>query len=164
MEILSAQEILETAVQIEKSGFAFYDEVLKQKKLTKEMKELIEKLRDQEREHEHFFKKLRDSSEDIQLLDPGSDTELISNYLRSIISYRLFTNDNAAIQAVNRSENEIEVLESAIRFEKDTILYFQGINDLLVDPEIKNILSKIIMEEISHVLWLTLNKDKLIKH
>ena len=156
----SIEEIIELAVQIEKSGYAFYDHALKRKDLSHKAKELIEKLRDQEKQHEHFFKSLH-GQEDIELLDHGPDQEIVNDYLRAIINYRIFNNTDAAVKKVLEANNELDIIIDAIDFEKDTLLFFQGIKDIMKDSRSKEILEKIIKEEISHILWLSLYRDKI---
>jgi len=46
------------------------------------------------------------------------------------------------------------VLDNAITFEKDTLLYFHAISDSITNERAKIILRKIINEEVSHVLML----------
>ena len=46
------------------------------------------------------------------------------------------------------------VVENAITFEKDTLLYFHAINDMISNPKAKDALRRIINEEVSHVLKL----------
>jgi rubrerythrin len=160
MTEFSINEIIELAVEIEKSGYAFYDSALKRKDLDSKGCELLSKLRDQERQHEITFTKLH-SEEDLELLNLGNEQETVNDYLRAIINYRIFNTPSAAIKTVEDAKDEMELIESAINFEKDTLLYFQGIKDIIRDSKAKEVLEKIIKEEISHILWLSLYRDKI---
>ena len=160
MTDFSINEIIEMAVEIEKSGYAFYDSALKRKDLDNKGCELLTKLRDQERQHEIVFTNLH-TKEDLALMDLGKEQETVNDYLRAIINYRIFNNPSAAIKTVENAKNELELIETALNFEKDTLLYFQGIKDIIQDTKAKETLEKIIKEEISHILWLSLYRDKI---
>ncbi|MBW6515294.1 MAG: ferritin family protein [Candidatus Cloacimonetes bacterium] len=161
MTDFSVNEIIEMAIQIEKSGYAFYDGALQRKNLNEKGRELLLKLRDQERQHEITFNNLH-TKDDFELLDLGSEQEVVSDYLKSIVNYRVFNNPNAAIKTVEQAKDELSLIETAINFEKDTLLYFQGIRDIIKESKAKDVLEKIIKEEISHILWLSLYRDKII--
>jgi rubrerythrin len=47
------------------------------------------------------------------------------------------------------------VIQNAITFEKDTLLYFHAINDGIRDERARQVLRRVIQEEISHVLLLS---------
>jgi len=160
MTDFSITEIIKMAILIEQSGYAFYDNALRNKHLKPKGKELLEKLRDQEKQHEHFFENIQNQP-DLEAIDLGPDQEIVNDYLKAIINYRIFDNPDAAIKRVNEAENELQLVKIAIDFEKDTLLYFQGIRDIIKDSRAKDILEKIIREEISHILWLILYRDKL---
>ncbi|MCB5231069.1 MAG: ferritin family protein [Candidatus Cloacimonas sp.] len=159
MATFSINEIIEMAAQIEKCGYAYYDNALKQSFLSKEAKELLTMLRDQELKHEKYFNSLRDE-EEYQVMLADSDWETVSSYLKAIIRQRIFSTEDAAINLATNAKTEKEILENAINFEKDTILYFMSIKDSITDSRAKEVLDIIIKEEVDHVLKLTLYRDK----
>ena len=53
------------------------------------------------------------------------------------------------------------VIDNAITFEKDTLLYFHAISDGISNDKAKIALRRIINEEVSHVLKLNDFKKKL---
>ena len=160
MTTYSIDEIIDLAIQIEKSGYAFYDNALKRKDLGSKGHELLLKLRDQEKQHEIFFNSLH-TEKDLDLINYGTDQEIVNDYLRAIINYRIFNNPKAAIKTVEDALNELQLIETAINFEKDTLLFFQGIRDIIKESRSREILEKIMKEEISHILWLSLYRDKI---
>jgi len=153
MATYSVNEIIEMAVQIERNGYAFYHEATKRKDLDDKAREFIAFLRDQELNHEKTFLNLRDDA-DIQVLELSQDWDMVSAYLSSIIEGRLFNNENSAIKAASEAKDLAAVVDHAITFEKDTLLYFHAINDVVVNPKAKDALRRIINEEVSHVLKL----------
>ncbi|HRV11228.1 MAG TPA: hypothetical protein P5226_07680, partial [Candidatus Cloacimonas sp.] len=115
MPVYSINEIIEMAVQIERSGYAFYNEATKRKDLDDKSRELITRkwfrdkelypglpelsevkpatelitwLRDQELEHEKKFLNLRDDSE-LKSLELSQDWELVALYLKTIVEGRI---------------------------------------------------------------------------
>jgi hypothetical protein len=83
------------------------------------------------------------------------DWELISSYLKTIVESRLFTNETSAIKAATQAIDFNAILDAAINFEKDTLLYFHTIKDAINSEKGKLAVAKIIHEEITHVLKLT---------
>ncbi|MCK9309093.1 MAG: ferritin family protein [Candidatus Cloacimonetes bacterium] len=160
MAVYSVNEVIEMAVQIEKNGFAFYHEATKRKDLDAKTKEFIEFLRDQELNHEKLFLNLRDDL-DMEILQLSPDWELAAEYLKTIVEGRIFNSESSAIQLAAGAKDIYGVVENAISFEKDTLLYFHALADNIVNPKTKDVLRKIINEEVSHVLKLNDFKKKL---
>jgi rubrerythrin len=150
----SLNEIVEFAVQIEHDGYAFYNEAIKHKGLDTKALNLLTLLRDQELEHEKTFLALRDN-EDIKNVVLSGDWEVVAAYLKYIVEARIFDDENSAIQLAIRAKDAKNVVEYAIQFEKDTLLFFHTIKDVITIPKAQDALAKIIQEEISHVLKLT---------
>ncbi|HQQ67998.1 MAG TPA: ferritin family protein [Candidatus Cloacimonadota bacterium] len=153
MAVYSVNEVIEFAVQIEKNGYAFYHEASKRKDLNPKAKEFIEFLRDQELNHEKTFLALRDD-DDMQHLELTQDWELIAEYLKTIVAGRIFNSEDSAIKKAASAKDIKEIVENAISFEKDTLLYFHAINDNVANVKAKTALRRIINEEVSHVLKL----------
>ncbi|MDI3504594.1 MAG: hypothetical protein PWP64_1530 [Candidatus Cloacimonadota bacterium] len=158
----SVNEVIEFAVQIEKNGYAYYHEASKRKNLEPQAKEFIEFLRDAELTHEKTFLALRDDQE-MQNLEVTQDWELVSEYLKTIVDARIFKSEDAAIKKAANAEDLMEILDFAISFEKDTLLYFHTLNDNIPHPKTRKVLRKIINEEVLHVLKLTDFKKTISK-
>lgn len=141
------------AVQIEKNGYAYYHEATKRKDLDPKAREFIEYLRDQELNHEKTFLNLRDDT-DMGVLELSPDWELVAEYLKTIVDGRIFSNEHSAIKKAAEAKDLLEIVDNAITFEKDTLLYFHAINDSITNAKTKTALRRIINEEVSHVLKL----------
>lgn len=150
----SANEIIEMACQIEKNGYAFYNAALKKNQLSAKGKEIITLLRDQEINHEQYFLSLRDDIDQF-MLSETTDWELIAMYLKSITDSRLFNNPEGAINLATSATNELAIINFAIVFEKETLLYFYAIRDNITVEKTKEVLARIIQEEVTHVMRLT---------
>lgn len=153
----SMNEIIELAVQIERSGYKFYDTALSRKDLSETAANLLEALRNEEINHEEIFKNLRSEEDFEQLGDPAAWQQAAS-YLKAISDSHIFSKPDAAIKLATDAKDEKEIISNAIQFEKDTLLFFYSIDKETKDKKTKEILSRIINEEISHVMKL---KEKL---
>jgi rubrerythrin len=187
MAVYSINEIIEMAVQIERNGYAFYNEASKRKDLDDKSCELITRnwlrdkelypglpelsevkpateliiwLRDQELEHEKSFLALRDDVE-LKSLELSQDWELVALYLKTIVEGRIFNSEDSAIRRAIEAKNLAEIIDYAISFEKDTLLYFQTISNNISYPKAIDVLHKIINEEISHIIKLADFKKNL---
>ena len=160
MPSYSINEIIEMAVQIERNGYAFYHEATKRKDLDDKSREFLAFLRDQELNHEKTFLNLRDDA-DMQNLELTQDWEMVAAYLKSIVEGRIFNDTDSAIKKAAGATDLKGVLDNAIAFEKDTLLYFHAISDSIKNPKALLVLRRIINEEISHVLRLNDYKKTL---
>ena len=157
MQNFSINEIIELAVQIEQSGYNFYDNALKKKDLNEKAVKLLEKLRDEEVNHERIFKNLR-TDEDFLSMGDQVDWQAAADYLKAISDSHVFSKPEAAIKLATESKNEKEILVNAVQFEKDTLLFFHSIYQKANNEKSKKIINAIIEEEVSHVMIL---KDRL---
>jgi len=160
MAVYSVNEVIEMAVQIERSGYAFYNEAAKRKDLDEKAKDFLIYLRDEELRHEKTFLALRNEV-DLTVLQLSVDWELIAEYLKTIVESRIFNSEFSAIQLATKAKDIKEIVDNAISFEKDTLLYFHTLSDNISEARTHNALRKIINEEVSHILKLSEMKKKL---
>jgi len=161
MPAFSINEIIEMAVQIERNGYAFYQEATKRKDLDDKSREFIAYLRDQELDHEKTFMALRDDA-DMQDLELSQDWEMVSAYLKTIVEGRIFNSKESAIRKAAGAADLAAVVENAIAFEKDTLLYFHALSDSISNPKALKVLRRIINEEVSHIMRLNDFKKGLV--
>ncbi len=146
-------------MEIERNGYVYYEHAAEKPFLSKAAKELLLFLKEQEIEHEKLFASLRDGEDEIEL-ESSVDWDTVSRYLKAIIDYRLFNSPKTAVSTVEQTNDEAQLIDNAISFEKDTLLYYQSIRDVIKNDHPKELLDKIIKEELSHILKLTLYKEK----
>lgn len=145
----NADEVFEIAEQIEKNGAKFYRNVAKKiKDINK--KQLLINLAEMEDEHEITFKTLRSElsiDEKIQsTFDPEGDSE---RYLRALADTRIFYEKDVDTTSLK------EILKSAITAEKDSIVFYLGIKDVVPVHLGKQKLDDIIKEEMGHISLLS---------
>ena len=145
----NADEIFEIAEQIERNGAKFYrtaaDNITDSNK-----KKLLINLATMEDEHEQTFKKMRNElTEDEKILttfDPNGDSE---SYLRALADTRVFYE-----KKINTTSFK-EILTSAIAAEKDSIVFYIGMKEVVPAHLGKEKLEGIIKEEMSHIRLLS---------
>ena len=138
----NANEIFQMAIQIEQIGVKFYRNAAANVQKQEE-KDLLLKLADMEVDHENTFASMKKSlAEDEKaktIFDPNNETVL---YLKSLADTRVFfqkTIDTTSLK---------EILKEAIVAEKDSIVFYLGMKELVPEGKGKNRLDAIIKEEI----------------
>lgn len=149
----NAEEILEVAVQIERTGAAYYRRAASfvNDPVAKNM--LIE-LADMEDGHEILFENLRANPETLSevLGDPGGDIAL---YLQAFADGQVFPKDLDLVSALGPDLDIDDVLRQGITMELKSIAFYQGIKDSLPTGTDNDKLDRIILEERKHVTSLS---------
>ncbi len=150
MSFFNKNDIVEMAVKMEQNGFAFYDEVLQRQDLDAEMMKIITRLRDDEKEHEKTFLELRNQI-DVKDLQDSPSWQDAGLYLESVVESHVFKDAAKAIQLAQKAKDKQELLQHALQFEKDTILFFFSISKQLENKKAQQALDAIINEETTHI-------------
>jgi rubrerythrin len=145
----NADEVFEIAEQIERNGAKFYRNAANN--MTDEnKKQLLINLANMEDEHEETFKYLRNElsiDEKTQTtFDPDGDSE---RYLRALADTRIFYEKDIDTNSFE------EILKSAITAEKDSIVFYLGMKDVVPVNLGKQKLDIIIKEEMGHISLLS---------
>jgi rubrerythrin len=146
--MFTAKEIFDLAKRIEKNGEAFY-----RKAVTKisnpSLAALLEWLADQEVKHREWFNErgtcVKTGTEDKDLEEMGSAI------LQEILGDQAFSLDEVDPSGIESVE---KLLELAIEFEKDSIIFYEMIRSFIEDNATLESLEKIIQEERQHVTML----------
>ncbi len=148
MENYSVSEAIEQAIQTEKLGYNFYTEMAEKFSKDENLKNLFNTLALKEQQHEKTFSSLKDRTGD-QLLEGWEEA---SKYLRAIVESEFFLGKNKSLPSLKHLETAADAVRFAIGFEKETLLYFHSLKDVIKEKEILDV---IIDEEKSHILWLS---------
>ncbi|MCJ7595287.1 MAG: ferritin family protein [Desulfobacterales bacterium] len=108
-------EVYGLAIQIEKNGENFYREGLK-KISSPQVKALLERLADDEKKHIETFTQMKEALKQNPALPDEPPNAVLLNILGDQ-SFSLKETDLAAIDSE-------ELIQAALEFEKDTILFF----------------------------------------
>jgi rubrerythrin len=145
----NADEIFEMAEQLEKNGAAFYTEAAA---AAGELaaRTLLEGLAAMEVEHQATFAALRSqlSAPDKQPLvfDPQGET---AQYLKALADTRVFFEKQIDMTSLEA------ILKEAITAEKDSIVFYLGMKDMVADASGKDRIDAIIKEEMGHIRQLS---------
>jgi len=153
----TANDIFEMARQIEANGAKFYRSAAACAE-NPSIKEFLTGLASMEVEHEKVFAGLRSELSEKEksptVFDPQGESAL---YLRALADTRVFFEKQIDLSSIE------EVLKAAIAAEKDSILFYLGMKELVPEPLGKEKIDRIIQEEMGHIR--VLSKELLaIKH
>ena len=156
MGIYSGAEIFQIAMELEEAGRVFY-ETLAEEAEDQNLADLCRNLAAQETNHYRKFKKMSEELVQRPASRPLTWDEL--HFAQILIEERVLSDPEVARDAAV-SGDAAEVLETAIRVEKDSVLFY---NELLgeVDKEDAPAVQEIIDEEKRHVRVLVKAKRRL---
>jgi rubrerythrin len=145
----NADEIFEIAEQIERNGAKFY-RASAENIIDANKKKLLIDLAEMEDEHENTFKKMREelTSDEkvIMTFDPDGEAE---KYLRALADTRVFYDKKIDTNSLEK------ILKTAITAEKDSIVFYLGMKEVVPANLGKQKLDKIIKEEMNHISLLS---------
>ena len=145
----SANEIFEVAIQLEKNGAKFYKDAA-EKVSDAEAKKLLNELAAMEVDHEKIFKDMKAELSDKEKLatvfDPAGES---AAYLRSLADTRVFYKKDVDLSSLK------EILKAGLTAEKDSIVFYLGIKDVVPPKMGQDKIENIIKEEMSHIRLLS---------
>ena len=153
----NADEIFEIAEQIEVNGGKFYRRAAASFDRA-ETQQLLNELARMEDRHRETFAEIRRNllaSERQQIVyDPLGQAVL---YLRAFAGGHVFKIDAGVDDYFKGDEDPEDILHTAIGLEKDSIVFYVGIRDLVPEDLGKDQIESIINEEMQHIVIL--NKE-----
>jgi len=146
--MFSLHEICDLGMRIEKNGEQFYRKAIKEFP-NEALKSLLTRLADDEVKHQEFFTRKKEA-----LKDKPEDSEMeetASAILQNILGEQTFS-----LKEANPADlkNEAELLNLAIEFEKDTVLFYEMLTPLVTGSQALNGLEEIVQEEKRHIEML----------
>jgi rubrerythrin len=148
MAVFTAAEALEMAMEIEKNGELFYHKVAA-KSADSKVKALFEDLAAQERGHCRVFEKMLGGVKPAPG-SPAAGYDQYEAYLQVALENALFAGPDKALTLAKQAEDRETALRAAIGFEKDTLLFFYDLREMVSEPD-KASISNIIREEKKHL-------------
>jgi rubrerythrin len=149
--IFSGNELLEVAVGIEKNGTAFY-QALAEKTKDESAQATYRHLAAEEVKHQKTFLSMLDEVGHYQ--PPQDYAEAYMFYLQSLVDSSVFTDVAQARQIAAKTSSQAEALDIGIQAEKDSILFYGEMKNL-VKPADQEIINNIIDEERDHLNQLS---------
>jgi len=153
--LFSIHDIIDLAIQIEKNGEKRYRKAL-QGISDPSLASLLQWLADQEIEHAQWFSDMRRTIKDT-VSDPAL-AQMGKRLLQEALGDQIFSLKDADFSQVDHSE---KLLETAIEFERDTLLFYQMMASFIESKAVLEHLNVIIEEENRHIQLLeqTLKKS-----
>ncbi len=155
----SGNELVDIAIGIERNGASFYESLVKSAK-NEAAKRIYEYLASEERRHIEVFQGMLGSVAGYR--PPETYTEEYTLYLKAFIDSRVFTDDRIAREMAQRVASDAEAIQIGLGVEKESILYYSEMRDLIRQSDLE-VVNKIIEEERSHLRQLSDLKRSLSK-
>jgi rubrerythrin len=152
MTLFTAVQALETAMDIEKNGQTFYNEAAA-KSADPEVKALFEDLAIQEQAHYRVFQKMLEkvkAAPPPPTAYPAAYYDEYQAYVQVAMENALFAGPDKALALARKAEDRETALRAAMGFEKDTMLFFYDLRDM-VSEEDQETISSVIREEQKHL-------------
>lgn len=155
--IFAGSEVVEIGIQIEKNGRDFYNTLVKQSKSQKAV-ELFKYLAGEEEKHIKAFQGILDKTEKYEA--SGLDADEYYAYMSALASEYVFTQKNKGEEIAKTVKNDLKAIEIGIGFEKDSIVFYQGIKRV-VPQHGQKIVDELIKQEELHLKLLLELRNKL---
>ncbi len=154
-DTFNAFEIFEIAEQIERNGAQFYRRAAAAVS-ERDVKEALERLAEMEEEHEKTFAEMRShllaAERQITAFDPLSE---IAQYLHDLADGHVFDLRRDADKQMTGDVTTEDVLKMAVAAEKDSIVFYLGLKELVSAEAGRERVDGIIREEMEHLKTIT---------
>ncbi len=156
--LFSGSEIVQIAVQMEKSGAAFYDSLTKSVE-NAQARDIFAHMANEERHHIADFQQLLDSVGDYRPL-PESYPGEYDLYTKALVDSRVFSDEETCVRIAQNVGNEKEAIQLAISIEKDAIIFLYEMRRF-VPPRDKSAVDDILNQEKIHLRRLAELKNEI---
>ena len=150
----NAAEVFDVAIQIELNGVAFYRKAAQYASDEAFRKELLD-LGEMEQEHVADFTKLKQDligeQGEAEWFDPDGEA---ARYLEAFAEGNVFNVTDDASKALTEQPTVRDILDFAIERERDSIMFYVGVKELVPKKLGRDKIETIINEEMSHIVLL----------
>jgi len=148
MAVFEASQALEMALQIEENGEAFY-EAAAESSDDSEVAQLFEELAARERRHYEVFAAM---AEAVGPPPEPSDEEIgdYASFLQVALDNAVFDGADKALRMAEEARDRDAALRAAMGFEKDTMLFYYDLREMVDDAD-RATITDIINEEKQHL-------------
>jgi rubrerythrin len=160
-QLLTANEVFRIGVEIEKNGLKFYRTAATQA-AGAPIKKLLSELADWENQHIEIFEELRKNLpaqfKNENLFDPEDEIGL---YVKAMADTHIFVKNSDSESLASRCATAGEILNCALTFEKDSVVFYTAMREVVGEAAGKSEVEEIIHEELTHVGILTRELQKV---
>ncbi|TDA70109.1 MAG: hypothetical protein D9V47_02865 [Clostridia bacterium] len=150
-----ASEVIEIAVAMERNGRALY-QAMAAAAASPKVKDLLDKLAAAETQHITDFSTLGRQFENYA--PPESYPGEYEDYVKALVDAGVFARDLDPKELVGQCTTDEAILDLALNFEKETIIFFHTFPRLVFSPEEQKAVSRLIREEEEHIVQLSAAK------
>jgi rubrerythrin len=150
-------ELINIAIGIERSGIAFYDVIARSTKNTA-ARDIFRYLVEMEQVHIKVFQNMLKEGESQETAETYAGE--YAAYLQALVDSAVFTDEKATSELAAQAESDIGAIELGISAEKDSILFYYQMRDIMPKQR-EQTLNKIIAEEKMHLQQLIELEKKL---
>ncbi|MFH0855870.1 MAG: ferritin family protein [Candidatus Omnitrophota bacterium] len=155
--IFAGSQIVEIGIQIENNGRDFYNTLLKQSGNQK-AREVFRFLAGEEEKHSKVFQGILDKTQGAEPQGPDAGDYL--GYMKALAGEHVFTQQGRGEDIARGIKSDKEAIETAIRFEQESIVFYSSMKRVVPEYDHK-IIESLIMQEEEHLKQL-LGLKKLI--
>ena len=157
----TADEVFEMAIEIERSGAELYREAAEKSSDGKTRKTLFAMAQTEEG-HRQAFEQMRKelaAENETAVFDPDNRSVM---YLQTMADARGWEGKVNPTQELSGNETPRQILDIALNSEKESVVFYLGLKDLISSRAGKKKVEQIIIEELAHISEL-LGKLKSLK-
>jgi rubrerythrin len=148
--IFAASEIVELGIQIEKNGRDFYHAVSRQSK-DAAAAETFRFLAGEEEKHISIFKNILEKTEKYE--PPQVYADEYFAYMNALASEYVFTQRDKGAEIAKQVKTDKEAVAMAIGFEKDSIIFYEGMKKAVPEHSLV-VVDELIRQEQIHLKQL----------
>ena len=152
MTAIDVRELIRLAKKDEDVGAEFYQK-LAEKVESEDLKEKFLEIREQEIGHSERFQEMLDQLSDYVPQEdfPGE----YEQYFQSFLSKREYLDSDDAVEAASRIKSDMEAVKFALGQEKNTLLFFLEMKELVPSSQHREMVHEVIDEERDHIVELS---------
>ncbi len=149
-DLFKASEIVRAAILIEENGYKFYKAIANESRFY-ELKEHALFLASEEKAHSETFKKILDNLSEYEMAEayPGE----YQLYLKALADDNIFIAPKDPVKLAQSFKSSREVVDFGIGIEKDSIIFYEGLKEMILKNELTAI-EEVIKQEKKHLLKL----------
>lgn len=150
----NANEIFEMAEEIERNGARFYRKAA-QNASDDQAKQMLLDMADMEDGHLKTFQNMREElsnhEKEPTVFDPDNEAVL---YLQAMADSRGYEGKKSPDEELSGNETTKEILEIALNSEKESVVFYFGLKNLVPQKAGRDKVEAVIIEELSHITTL----------
>lgn len=148
--IFAGSEIVEIGIQIEKNGRDFYNTLVRQSK-NPAASGIFKYLAGEEEKHIAIFQNILSKTDKYE--PQGLDADQYFAYMNALASEYVFTRKDKGEEIARKIKSDREAVDVGIGFEKDSIIFYEGMKKTVPGYDLKPV-DELIAQEQNHLTQL----------